>query len=302
MPSAEVVDQLRAQAKALEPEDPFHKEGWLIPSDRRYQCLADSIKGQSGGYLGIGSYQNFHLIGQMQATDLAVIIDRTAEVTSAISTLVRVQREHPSLQEIIKAVSDFDNLPFSLANATNSWLQDPSARERIHQLAVQDRLWVVRADLVDPKLYPFLQTLFAAYQTELAVTYLTNVEEHLQYEDGVGKADPLNLFWKNLAELPLSPQGVILRSYHPNLDNDAMVRNPDNDQFCYATQGVEGLKKSPPQYPDYWDLKDDLQRRLALSGSPHIDLRLKDVYPIYSQHGSFRPKAAWIPHSQQGSL
>ncbi|MFC1671432.1 hypothetical protein ACFL20_13645 [Spirochaetota bacterium] len=212
-----------------------------VSNESRLDIFKDKITGIGGGYIGVGSIQNYTLaawaksewIWFMDFTRIVVAANKvhlaliksskTSEeyilswkrksMKKVLELLNKVYKDDADLKKIIKAYKISRNvvekrikLVFFLAKKRNYkvWLNDESQYKWIRNLAVRGHIKVVKGDLNKNTTLIGIAKSARKMGIKIGIIYVSNAEEYFP------KYVPS--FRKNILEMPIDNKSIILRT------------------------------------------------------------------------------------------
>lgn len=200
----------------------------------------DRVRDLGGGYVGVGSDQNYTLIAAAKA-EVAWLMDYDVDITrlhriyralilesgSADEFLLRWQPlDRGAAREVVERALDGDPddaAVLALYDAVceetgdylrrvaarardgrpGSWLADPEAYRYVRALFRADRVRILKGDLLGPTTLAGIAAAHRELGIPVRVVYLSNAEEYFDYNDA---------FRASVASLPADDRSIVLRT------------------------------------------------------------------------------------------
>ncbi len=253
---------------AAGPEDaPLAVEIHYVQSNEtRHDLFFPYIDGVGGAYVGVGSDQNFTMIGHARS-DYAFLMDIDIRVVDLhrIYALLIPQATGPdeviaffhkdNLNSTVSLLEKgFASLPererkrilrgFRGARETvyrhllrverrsprnsepSTWLSDPQKFAHIQKLHTQGRIRVLPGDLTGPNSLKTIARACSELGVEVTALYMSNAEEFFNYTPG---------FVENIKALPAGKEAVVLRTIYSK-------KWPHADLWSYQIQSLADLR------------------------------------------------------------
>lgn len=189
---------------------------YLIGNESGHDLFAPWIAGRGGAYLGVGSEQNYTMIG-IAAPTIAFLLDRDPAVIALHRELGRriAAAEAPARLLVGLAAAPEGELADAwpaltrhlqqVARRPSTWLSDPVLYARVRQLWLANNIFAVIGDLAGATAMASIASSAGARRARFTVVYLSNAEEAIPDRQAlIG----------NLTALPRAPGALILRTYY----------------------------------------------------------------------------------------
>lgn len=219
-------------------------------NERRHDLWYPLVAGRGGGYLGVGSMQNYSLAAA-QGAERIVLVDYDPVVSRlhrALGALIASCRDAPCLRAALQPEAE-ERSAATVAGALGggweaaritrafrvhrpllarrvaayaaieSWVSRPDWYAHLRHLAASGRIVARTADLRGPRVMPVIAEMARREGLVFRVLYLSNAEEYLAY-------DPE--FTDNLERLPHGPRTVVLRTLR-----DRRLSRPRGDSMWH---------------------------------------------------------------------
>ena len=209
-------------------------------NEARLDIFEPHIRNLGGGYIGVGSSQNFAMaawadsqwIWLVDFTKVVVMVNKVhilfaktadtpekfikiwhhSEKKAAVDLINKEYKNHPDLELIKKAynkarrlVNDSfnDYLYFTKTYRLKNWLTDKSLYQRIHNLAKTGRIRALKGDLNGSVTIQGISKAAKEMNVPVRICYFSNAEEYFFYED---------VFKKNWSTIFSDSKSMILRT------------------------------------------------------------------------------------------
>jgi formylglycine-generating enzyme required for sulfatase activity len=240
------LDAVTGEERGRDPVDQRH---YVQTNEPRHDDWFPYLDGLGGGYIGVGSDQNYTLFARARAElvwlmDYDVVVtqvhrlfralilaapdaaaflafwerDGTTAVREILADRCGADPDHDELWALYREHKPslrhyFGRLAALEANGVpSSWLSDPAAYAWVRALYETDRVRILKGDLLGRTVLPSIAVAHERLGIPLRIVYLSNAEQYFLYNDAMREA---------FAALPFDERSVVLRTL--NFEDDRGV-------------------------------------------------------------------------------